>query len=399
MTIIAANGTVYVANTDSAGYYSRIVPAGNTLVDVQNGTVPPDLVLTTSTGDDGTDPATVSVPIGGSATKNTGYVSTEDSLASIAGNVWNDADDNQAVNGAEAGMIGVQVILRDGDGAIVATEYTDALGNYAFPNISPGSYQADVVPPTGYLVTTGNDPASLTVAAGSTGEANFGLLRGVTLSGTVFNDLDASKVQDGTEPGVAPGNLNVVITDSAGKVLAVNAVAADGTWSADVTPGSGYQAYVTTASPTLGETVTPAALLPAGWLVTGENIADTVQAPANGVLTGIDASADRSGLNFGIRAGGSIGDYVWYDTNHDGIQDPAESGIAGVKVILYDSTGTTKLAETLTDGSGKYRFTDLADGTYVVQFQPAAAYTRTTTNAGSGALQDGFDHQVVGSRT
>ncbi|WP_170265680.1 IPTL-CTERM sorting domain-containing protein [Thiohalocapsa marina] len=395
VTIIAADGTVYVAITDSAGYYSRIVAAGDTLVDVQNGTVLPELVLTTSTGDDGTDPATVTVPTGGIATKNTGYVPAGADLASIAGNVWNDADADQAVNGAEAGMIGVQVILRDGDGAIVATEYTDALGNYAFPNIPPGSYQVDLVPPTGYLVTTGNDPAPVTVAAGSTGEANFGLLRGVTLSGTVFNDLDASKVQDGTEAGVDPDDLNVVITDSAGKVLAVSAVAADGTWSADVTPGSGYQAYVTTASPTLGETVTPAARLPAGWLVTGENIADTVQAPANGILTGIDASADRSGLNFGIRAGGSIGDYVWHDTNHDGIQDPAESGIAGVKVILYDSTGTNKLVETLTDGAGKYRFTDLADGTYVVQFQPAAAYTRTTTNAGSGALQDSFDSDAA----
>lgn len=61
VTIIASDGTVYVAITDPSGFYSQVVPAGATLVDVQNGTVPPDLVLTTGT--DGIDPTTVTVPV------------------------------------------------------------------------------------------------------------------------------------------------------------------------------------------------------------------------------------------------------------------------------------------------------------------------------------------------
>ncbi|WP_296699811.1 SdrD B-like domain-containing protein [Thiocapsa sp. UBA6158] len=389
VTIIASDGTVYVAITDPSGFYSQVVPAGATLVDVQNGTVPPDLVLTTGT--DGIDPTTVTVPVGGTASKNTGYVPAEPDLASITGNVWNDADDNRLVNGSEAGMIGVQVILRDSNGAIVATEYTDALGNYAFPNILPGDYQVDVVPPTGYLVTTGNDPAPVSVAAGETGTANFGLLEGVILSGTVFNDIDASGVQDSGEVGLNPGGLKVVVVDDSGQVLAVAPVENDGTWSAEVKTGSGYQAYYTLQSPTVGDTVTPLAQLPAGWLTTGENIEDTVQRPANGILIGIDANADQSGLNFGIRSGGSIGDYVWYDTNQDGIQDPAERGLAGVQVILYASDGTTQLAETRSDGSGKYEFAGLADGTYVVQFVTPAGYLRSPVNAGAGSLQDSFD--------
>lgn len=389
VTIVASDGTVYVAITDSAGLYRQVVPAGDTVVDVQNGTVPPKLVPTT--GVDGTDPYTVTVPSGGSASKNVGYVPASSGLASIRGNVWNDADDNRVVNGTESGMIGVQVILRDKDGNAVATEYTDELGNYAFPNIPPGDYRVDVVPPTGYLVTTGNDPDPVSVAAGVTGKANFGLLQGAILSGTVFNDLDASGLQNGGETGLDPGNLNVVVLDASGKVLAVVPVGNDGTWTALVKKGSGYQAYYTLQNPTLGDTVTPLAQLPAGWLVTGENISGTVQAPANGILTGIDASADRSGLNYGIRSGGSIGDYVWYDTNHDGIQDPAEPGIAGVKVILYAADGTTKLAETWSDGSGHYQFAGLGDGTYVVHFIPGVDYLPSPVNAGSGVLQDSFD--------
>ncbi|NOY54528.1 MAG: hypothetical protein GXP34_00895 [Actinobacteria bacterium] len=68
---------------------------------------------------------------------------------------------------------------------------------------------------------------------------------------------------------------------------------------------------------------------------------------------------------------GSIGDFVWYDgvePDEDGIQGSGESGIAGVIVNLYDGTGTTKLDTTVTDAGGNYLFTDLAAGTYVVEF-------------------------------
>jgi len=43
------------------------------------------------------------------------------------------------------------------------------------------------------------------------------------------------------------------------------------------------------------------------------------------------------------------GDYVWNDTNADGIQDAGESGIS-VSVNLLDSTGTNILQTTSTDG-------------------------------------------------
>ncbi|NIA26140.1 MAG: LPXTG cell wall anchor domain-containing protein [Gammaproteobacteria bacterium] len=68
---------------------------------------------------------------------------------------------------------------------------------------------------------------------------------------------------------------------------------------------------------------------------------------------------------------GSIGDFVWYDgvePDVDGIQGSGEPGIAGVIVNLYDGTGTTKLDSVVTDADGKYLFTELAAGTYVVEF-------------------------------
>ena len=94
----------------------------------------------------------------------------------------------------------------------------------------------------------------------------------------------------------------MVIVDSTNKVLAVAPVGSDGTWTASVPTGTGYSAYITTASPTVGSTVTtPTAASPAGWAVTGENVSGTVDGTANGILTGINASSAVSSLNFGIR--------------------------------------------------------------------------------------------------
>jgi hypothetical protein len=54
---------------------------------------------------------------------------------------------------------------------------------------------------------------------------------------------------------------------------------------------------------------------------------------------------------------GSIGDYVWKDTNNDGIQDASEVGVSGVIIELYK--GGVKVSTDTTDASGKYLFTNL----------------------------------------
>ncbi len=51
----------------------------------------------------------------------------------------------------------------------------------------------------------------------------------------------------------------------------------------------------------------------------------------------------------------SIGDRIWQDTNGDGIQDLAETGIAGVTIQLVQ--GATVIATATTDASGNYLFT------------------------------------------
>ena len=90
---------------------------------------------------------------------------------------------------------------------------------------------------------------------------------------------------------------------------------------------------------------------------------------------------------------GSIGDFVWNDgliTAANGIQDPGEPGVSGVTVNLYDGSGTTKLATRNTGNDGKYLFTGLAAGTYIVEFIPpdGSAYSFGRGNPGGPDLTD-----------
>jgi hypothetical protein len=91
----------------------------------------------------------------------------------------------------------------------------------------------------------------------------------------------------------------------------------------------------------------------------------------------------------------AIGDYVWNDTNGNGVQDSGEASVAGVKVTLEDSAGhpvtdangaTVNPATTGSDGS--YHFDQLVAGTYTVVFSAPPGDNFTTQTAGSDQKVD-----------
>jgi hypothetical protein len=96
--------------------------------------------------------------------------------------------------------------------------------------------------------------------------------------------------------------------------------------------------------------------------------------PSTGQIQDINLTADDldedMGLWFGPDVRYRLGDYVWHDENQDGIQDPAEVGVASIGVELYasDDCSGVPMASTTTDAAGKYEFSDLAAGTYCLQF-------------------------------
>jgi SdrD B-like domain len=75
-----------------------------------------------------------------------------------------------------------------------------------------------------------------------------------------------------------------------------------------------------------------------------------------------------------------IGNYVWNDTDGDGIQDAGENGIANVTIQLYASNGTTLLGTTSTDPNGSWYFdaSNVTDGDIVTTGNQAGPQPNTT---------------------
>ncbi|NJL77482.1 MAG: hypothetical protein HC892_23025, partial [Saprospiraceae bacterium] len=85
-------------------------------------------------------------------------VSTVASCVGAIGNyVWLDEDSNGLQDEGEAGIPNVQVDLKDMNGNVIATTFTDSDGKYLFPNLPAAMYFVDVVEstlPTGVTQTT-----------------------------------------------------------------------------------------------------------------------------------------------------------------------------------------------------------------------------------------------------
>lgn len=99
---------------------------------------------------------------------------------------------------------------------------------------------------------------------------------------------------------------------------------------------------------------------------------------------------------------GSVGDYVWLDTNRNGIQDEEDTGLEGIRVVLEyspsgdvsDDTQWIQAGETTTNEKGYYRFDELSEGYYRVKFQILEPYTITLVNQGDAALDSDGRYQL-----
>ncbi|MDB5191617.1 MAG: hypothetical protein JWQ96_1180, partial [Segetibacter sp.] len=92
-----------------------------------------------------------------------------------------------------------------------------------------------------------------------------------------------------------------------------------------------------------------------------------------------------------------IGDYVWNDTNANGIQDAGEKGINGVDVKIVFPDGSTTIIETKTetaaynpnvDKDGYYVFPRLTPGKYMLYFKTPEGYTASPINRGGNDAKD-----------
>jgi hypothetical protein len=108
-------------------------------------------------------------------------------------------------------------------------------------------------------------------------------------------------------------------------------------------------------------------------------------APGLYSLTVTDANGCQTTCSATLDALSGIGDYVWEDINHNGIQDANEPPVEGVMVILQipGESNPTNIDTMFTDANGQYLFVGLPPGDYKLTFVLPMGFQFTDLNAGT----------------
>jgi uncharacterized repeat protein (TIGR01451 family) len=294
---------------------------------------------------------------------------------SISGRVWRDADRDGNLDGAEVGIANVTISLSGTDtlgNAVTRSTTTDPTGNYSFADLPAGTYTLTETQPTGYGSTTPNTISGVVIsAAGTTDNHDFGDST-AALTGTVFFDRNANAANDGSDIGIAGVTLTLTGTSAGGSAVNLTTTTnASGAFSFDdlVAPNaSGY---------TLTETQPTA-------YANGQITAGTAGGSSNQSLNRITAIALASGTvaNGYLLAelGTPISGTVYRDANRNGVDEPAEPGIANVTITLRDA-GNAVVATTTTAADGTYSFPPQPGGSYTVEQDQPAGYSSGPQNA------------------
>ena len=87
---------------------------------------------------------------------------------------------------------------------------------------------------------------------------------------------------------------------------------------------------------------------------------------------------------------GSIGNYVWLDTDRDGVQDASESGLGGIGIHLIDCDTGSEVATTASDAAGMFLFNGVHAGRFQLRFVAPGGFAFSPNNqaAAGGADSD-----------
>ncbi|QBG75743.1 SdrD B-like domain-containing protein [Staphylococcus pseudintermedius] len=300
--------------------------------------------------------------------------------------VWNDVNKNGIQDQGETGIADVKVTLKDLDGNILDTTYTNTNGKYIFDNLKNGNYQVDFETPEGYAASPsnqGNDSldsdgptnAQAVISDGNNLTVDQGFYQTETpthnVGDKVWEDLNKDGIQDQNEPGIA--KVKVTLKDADGNVVDTRTTDDKGNYLFEKVKEGEYTIEFETPE---GYTPTQTGQ---GRVSTDSNgTSSLILVEGNDDLT-IDSGFTQVTPEPPTH---NVGDKVWDDLNKDGIQDDNEPGISNVKVTLKDADGNVVDTRT-TDANGNYLFENVKEGDYTIEFETPEGYTPTVTGQGT----------------
>lgn len=286
--------------------------------------------------------------------------------STISGVCYLDDDFSAQKNGKEKAVSGLTVTLLDASGNKVASDKTNAKGEYVFENVNPGTYTISLNAKSGYAFTKlgeGNvivnqgegagrsEPFQVTLGSAITG-MDIGMILPGTVQGVVFADSNDNGVQDADEKGLAGVTVRLMGED--GEWFAAT-IGEDGAFCFDaVMPGRYYLRYE------LPENGVFAQQVRGGNTIAGENgtgagewfdfkVGDTVDAPLCGALLL-----------------GQVEGMTFMDPNANGVMDAGESTLSGVTLTLTPSRSDLEQVSVTTGSDGAFSLQDLHPDTYTL---------------------------------
>jgi len=270
---------------------------------------------------------------------------------------------------------------------------THTLGPVTLPS---SFYQVDFV--CGSVITTlglnSNDfysAQSRLISADNEGTNPVGSPE-LQVQGTVFCDQNDNGIQNSSDAGLAGVTVTLTGTDFYGNPVSQTATTnSTGGYTIAGMPFSNSSGYTVTVSVPSGDT---AGVATAGKVNgTADGSATSSPEAINTIVMRNSVQTNGTSYNFGIQQPVSIAGKVYSDSNGNGKLDSGESGLSGVTITLYNSSGT-KVSSTTTSGygssAGSYSFTNLAPGTYSLLDTVLNGYVGTGSDVGSvGGNADG----------
>ena len=257
----------------------------------------------------------------------------------------------------------------------------------------------------------------------NTSSASFKV--GGTISGTIYNDKDATWFNDSPTFDSPFEGVTVRLLDADGNPVKDASGAditaktdADGNYTFTRLPMGSYKVEVVAGDAKVDGT--------------DVNLSDYKQTYGYGsstkrseagkgklvTPTAIDlttAAPNATKVDFAFVKPASVGNFVWFDANKNGLQDADEAGVPGVTVTLTDGAGNpvidldgNPVKPVTTDANGKYEFTNLmpnvdrivanaGEENYKIVFTVPAGYSATKSYAAADGEKDsnGADSSVT----
>ena len=246
----------------------------------------------------------------------------------------------------------------------------------------------------------------------NTSSASFTV--GGSISGTIYNDTDATWINDrgidkpfeGVTVRLLDADGNPVKDSSGADITATTD--ANGNYTFNRLPLGDYKVEVVPDHATVdGENVSLSDYTQTYGYQTSTKRSEAGKGKLTTPTISLTTSnANVSKVDFGFVKPASVGNFVWFDANKDGVQDADEYGVAGVTVTLTDGAGNpvidldgNPVKPVATDANGKYEFTNLmpnvdriianaGEENYKVTFTVPAGYSATKSYAAADGEKD-----------